>query len=58
MPCARKGEIGNRVAIGGIDVRITAERMVDNAGGSVLAALAVSQMGSVDPVIFVFYTGS
>lgn len=57
VACPEKGEVGNRVAIGGVDIRITAERMVDGAGGSVLAALAVSQLGAADPVTTAFYPG-
>jgi hypothetical protein len=35
--CPIKGEKANTVGIGGIDVRLTAERFVDNAGGATLA---------------------
>lgn len=49
LPCAIKGEASNPVAIGGIDVRITAERFVDNAGGSTLAKLAVDHFTLTTP---------
>lgn len=56
VPCPIKGEKANTVAVGGINVRVTAERMVDHTGGSTLAALAVSQMGSDPPGTEVIYT--
>lgn len=47
LPCAIKGEKFNTVAVGGLDVRITAERFVQDSGGSTLATQAVGQMATV-----------
>lgn len=47
LPCAIKGEKFNTVAIGGLDVRITVERYVQDSGGSTLAIGTVSQFATV-----------
>ena len=56
LPCPIKGEKANTVSVGGIDVRLTAQRFVDDADGSTLAALAASQMSADPPGAIVTYT--
>lgn len=54
--CPIKGEPGNTVSVGGIDVRVTVERYVDSAGGSTLAKLAEDQFASLPPGTEVAYS--
>ena len=56
VPCPIKGEKFNTVSVGGIDVRITVERYVDDAGGSTLAAGTASQFSSTPPGTEVAYS--